>query len=58
MPQKQKLSIEEKIEITRDYLKGKTSKSEAARRGGVARDTIDQWVCNYEADGADAFLMF
>ncbi len=40
MPQKQKLSLEEKLEIIRDYLEGTISKSEAARRGGVARDTI------------------
>lgn len=56
MGQKQKLSLDKKVEIIRDYLIGKTSKSEAARRGGVARDTIDQWVRNYEADGVDAFL--
>lgn len=57
MPQKQKLSLEEKIEIIRDYLKGTISMSEAARRGSVARDTINQWVRNYEADGEDAFLL-
>ena len=57
MPQKQKLSLEEKVEIIRDYLKGTISMSEAARRGSVARDTINQWVRNYEADGEDAFLL-
>ncbi len=57
MPQKQKLSVEEKVEIIQDYQKGTISKSEAARRGGVVRDTIDQWVRNYEADGVDAFLL-
>ena len=56
MPQKQKLSIEKKIEIIRDYLKGRISMSEAARRGGVAWETIQCWVRNYEANGADAFL--
>lgn len=39
MPQKQKLSLEEKVEIIQEYLKGTISKSEAARRGGVVRDT-------------------
>ena len=39
MPQKQKLSIEEKVEIIQEYLKGTISKSEAAHRGGVVRDT-------------------
>ena len=57
MPQKQKLSLEEKVEIIRDYLEGTISKSEAARRGGVARDTIQQWARNYESDGEDAFLL-
>ena len=57
MPQKQKLSLEEKVEIIRDYLEGTISKSEAARRGGVARDIIQQWARNYESDGEDAFLL-
>ena len=56
MPQKQKLSIEEKVEIIQEYLKGRISKSEAARRGGVVRDTIEQWARSYEADGVTAFL--
>lgn len=57
MPQKQKLSLEEKVEIIRAYLEGTISKSEAARRGGVTRDTIEQWARNYESDGAEAFLL-
>ncbi len=56
MPQKQKLSIGEKVKIIQDYLKGNISKSEAAHRGVVSQDTIDQWAHNYEADGVDAFL--
>lgn len=56
MPQKQKLSIDEKVKIIQDYLKGNISKSEAARRGAVSQDTIDQWAHNYEADGIEAFL--
>lgn len=56
MPQKQKLSIEKKIEIIRDCLNGRVGVSEAARRGGVSKETIRQWACNYEADGAEAFL--
>ena len=57
MPQKQKLSLEEKVKIIQDYLEGTISKSEAARRGGVARDTIEQWARNYESDGEYAFLL-
>lgn len=54
---KAKLSLEEKVKIIQDYLEGTISKSEAARRGGVARDTIEQWARNYESDGEYAFLL-
>ena len=57
MPQEQKLNMEEKIEIIPSYLEGAISKSEAARRGGVAWDTIEQRVRNYGPDGAEAFLL-
>jgi transposase len=57
MPNKQKLNVEEKIKIIVDYVNNRISLSEAARRGGVARDTVDQWVRNYEADGVAAFMM-
>ena len=55
MPNKQKLSVEEKISLIWDYLNNRISRSEAARRGGVARETISQWARNYEADGIAAF---
>ena len=53
MPQKQKLSAEEKAKVIED---NRISLSEAARRGGVARNTISQWARNYEADGMTAFM--
>ena len=56
MPQKQKLSAEEKAIVIEDYINNRISLSEAARRGGVARDTISQWARNYEADGMTAFM--
>ena len=56
MPQKQKLSAEEKAKVIEDYINNRISLSEAARRGGVARDTISQWARNYEADGMAAFI--
>ena len=56
MPNKQKLSVEEKISLIWDYLNNRISRSEAARRGGVARETISQWARNYEADGIAAFM--
>ena len=56
MPQKQKLSAEEKAKVIEDYINNRIGLSEAARRGGVARDTISQWARNYEADGMAAFM--
>ncbi|MCD8198522.1 MAG: transposase [Lachnospiraceae bacterium] len=56
MPQKQKLSAKEKAKIVQDYLQGTISQSEAARRGGVVRETLIQWANNYQADGIEAFL--
>ena len=56
MPQKQKLSAEEKAKVIEDYINNRISLSEAARQGGVARDTISQWARNYEADGMAAFM--
>ena len=56
MPQKQKLSAEEKVKVIEDYINNRISLSEAARRGGVARYTISQWARNYEADGMAAFM--
>ena len=56
MPQKQKLSAEEKAKVIENYINNRISLSEAARRGGVARDTISQWARNYEADGMAAFM--
>ena len=56
MPQKQKLSAEEKAKVIEDYINNRISLSEAARRGGVAQDTISQWARNYEADGMTAFM--
>lgn len=40
MPQKQKLSIEAKMEILQEYLQGRISQSEAARKVGVSKYTI------------------
>ena len=56
MPQKQKLSAEEKAKVIEDYINNRISLSEAAQRGGVARDMISQWARNYEADGMTAFM--
>lgn len=56
MAQKQRQSIEEKIRIVRSYLRGEINVSGAAEMAGVSSATFRDWVRNYEADGADAFL--
>ena len=54
MPHKQKSSVEEKAKVIVDYINNGISLSEAARRRGVAQDTVGQWVRNYEANGMAA----
>ena len=56
MPNKQKVSVEEKIKNVRTYLAGEIGIGEAARRCKVDEETVAGWVRNYETDGIDAFL--
>lgn len=55
MPQKNKVSIELKIEIARACAEGRTSNSAAARRVHVDESLIREWVARYVADGPLAF---
>ena len=56
MPNKQKVSVEEKIKNVRTYLAGEIGIGEAARRCKVDEETVAGWVRNYGTDGIDAFL--
>ena len=56
MPQKQKMPMKEKAKIAKRCLAGEVSISGAAAEAGVDRETIKQWVMQYEAEGAAAFL--
>lgn len=56
MPHKQKLGMEEKIELVRACLSNRISLSEAARKGKVHIESVKVWINNYEADGIDAFI--
>ena len=56
MPQKQKLGVEKKIKIVKRYLTGEVSMSEAAAESGVHRETLQNWVMQYELEGRAAFL--
>jgi transposase-like protein len=56
MPYKQKATMEEKVNLARAYIEGKMSQREASRKAGVHPSTIREWVSQYEAEGAAAFL--
>lgn len=52
MPQKSKIAVTEKIKITREYVAGKISREEAARRAEVTTASIASWARLYRQDGA------
>lgn len=56
MPHKVKLSVEAKLALVQQYLKGGISKIEIARYGGVHKKTFGDWLRLYETEGAVAFL--
>ncbi len=56
MPARQKLSVEEKVKIVREYMGGKIGLSEAARQCNTVTARIAEWAAKYEAEGAEAFL--
>ncbi len=55
MPMKQKLEIEEKVKIIREYLQGKIGLREGARESGVASTTFRGWISIYENQGVEGF---
>ena len=55
MPQKQKITVEEKVKIVRDYLEKRISTCEAARKGGVDFNTVESWISIYENEGVSGF---
>lgn len=52
MPQKSKIVVSEKIKITREYVAGKISREEAARRAGVTPASVASWARIYRQEGA------
>ena len=56
MSQKSKLSLEEKVKIIRKYMNGEVGLNSAAAEVGVSHETLRQWVMQYQAEGAVAFL--
>ena len=55
MPNRQKISMTEKVCIVRDYLKGKISLQAGAREVGVDHQTLESWIGIYENYGAEGF---
>lgn len=52
MPQKPKIEVSKKIKITQEYVAGKISREEAARRAEVAPASIASWARIYRQEGA------
>ena len=52
---KEKVTVEERIEAARTCADGRISQAEAARRLGVDKSTVREWVSRYKAGGALAF---
>lgn len=58
MPQKGKLTAEEKVEIVRKCERGEVSIHQAAEYLGVARITVQKWIARYKAEGIAGFLPY
>ena len=56
MSQKSKLSLEEKVKIILKYMNGEVGLNSAAAEAGVSHETLRQWIMQYQAEGAIAFL--
>ena len=57
MPQKGKISPEEKVDIVRRYLRGEVSQREAAALVGVAWRTLRDWLRIYQSEGASGLMV-
>jgi len=58
MPNKQKSSMTEKVNLIRSYLAGKISMREAAITAGVSEESVRQWIFRYESEGVESFLPY
>ena len=56
MPNKQKLSPEEKVKLIQRYLAGEIGVNEAGRLVDVDPETIRGWIARYETEGLDGFM--
>ena len=53
MPQKQKLSPSEKVELIQRYLAGEIGVNEAGRLAGVDSEAVRGWIVRYETEGIE-----
>ena len=44
------------VDAVNEYLTGRISQNAVAKKIGVARSTIRQWIANYESIGVEAFV--
>lgn len=56
MPEKGKLTAEEKVRLVESYLSGKIGSCEAGRQAGVDHKTVGRWVSRYKTEGPAGFL--
>ena len=52
---REKVTVEERIEAAKACAEGKISQREAARRLGLHKSTVEEWVRRYKAGGVLAF---
>lgn len=58
MPHKEKLKVQEKIDLIRRCQTGELGKTEASRIAGVDLKTIYHWLARYEAEGESGFMAY
>ena len=56
MPRKTKIRVTEKVELVEAIVFENESLSEVAKRSGIARRTLRDWVSRYHSEGRTAFL--
>lgn len=54
---KKKISASDKLSAVMKYLDGNISQHQIANELNVSLASVQQWICNYESMGEDAFLM-
>lgn len=50
------LAIEEKVRLVEEYIAGRMTGRQAARRSGVGKSTMQSWNSRYRAEGIEALL--